>query len=194
MAQQLALDGIEPAAAWRDALFFAVFPEPAAARRIHQLACTLAAGLQLRGRPLAAHRLHLTLHPFGEFAGLPAPLIAQARAAAARVAVRRFELVLDHVASFERAPGREMPLVLLGERSPEALLDFHARLGAALVDAGLQAFVQRQFTPHMTLLYDRTQVAARPIEPIRVKATGFKLIHSLRGRTIHRVLDGWSFD
>jgi 2'-5' RNA ligase len=158
------------------------------------MATRLADECRLRGRPLAAHRLHVTLHPFGEFAGLPAALIAQARFAAARVADgSAFDVVFDRVESFERAPGREMPLVLLGDRGLDALLAFHVRLGAALVDAGLAAFVQRQFRPHMTLMYDRTRLCARPIEPLRVAATGFKLIHSLRGRTMHRVLDSWSF-
>jgi 2'-5' RNA ligase len=193
MAHQLSLAGIAPAAAWRDALFFAIYPDPADARRVSRLASALADELQLRGRRLPPHRLHLTLHPFGEFAGLPLPLVEQARSAGATLSERAFDIVFDRVESFERRPGREMPLVLLGDRGTDALLSFHARLGAALADVGLQDFAQRPYTPHMTLLYDRVGLRARAVAPIVWRARGFKLIHSLRGRSEHRVLDGWSF-
>jgi len=47
------------------------------------------------------------------------------------------------------------------------------------------------FNPHMTLVYRPHQEFLRPIEPLAWEAAELALIHSLVGRTQHRVIGRW---
>lgn len=59
---------------------------------------------------------------------------------------------------------------------------------------GLGRWVERNFTPHVTLLYDDRSVAPQAIEPIAWTVREFVLVHSLLGRTEHRILGRWSLN
>ncbi|MNL66559.1 hypothetical protein D3C87_1910460 [compost metagenome] len=52
--------------------------------------------------------------------------------------------------------------------------------------------MDKSFTPHVTMLYDRRLVAEQGIEPVRWTVGGFTLIHSLLGRTEHIPLARWT--
>ena len=47
------------------------------------------------------------------------------------------------------------------------------------------------FNPHLTLVYRPHQEFLRPIEPLIWEAAELVLIHSLVGRTQHRVIGRW---
>lgn len=176
-----------------DRLFFAVHPDAQAAQRIVELARSLRARHGLRGNTLPAERLHVTLHHLGDHAGLPEPLIAAASEAAARIAVPPFDACFDCVASF---PGgaRKRPCVLRGgkEDSNPGLFALQAELGERLRAAGLGRYIERRFTPHVTLLYDESRLAPEPVPPIGWRVREFALVHSLIGRGEHRIVARWS--
>ena len=60
-----------------------------------------------------------------------------------------------------------------------------------MATCGLARLVERRFTPHVTLLYDHCHVTAQPVPAIAWRVHGFVLVHSLLGRTEHRVLGRW---
>lgn len=199
MPGQLALPGFEsaaaplprPAAPATDRLFFALFPEPAAAARISRLTRQLQHTHGLRGRPLAPERLHVTLHALGDYPGFPEDVAEAAKAAAEHVAALPFDLSFDQCLSFERRQ-RNRPLVLTsGERQP-GLDALHDALGAALEREGLRC--RRDFTPHVTLLYDDHAVEGHGVERVRWTAREFVLVDSLLGRTQHVPLARWPLD
>jgi len=174
-----------------DRLFFAVHPDPQTARRIVALAEALRTKHGLRGKPVIAERLHVTLHHLGDHGGLPESLIAAAGDAAARITTPPFEAGFDRVASFARG-ARSRPCVLrsgTAGANPE-LLALQAGLAAHLRDAGLGRYVERHFTPHVTLLYADSEVA-EAVPPIGWTVRGFALVHSLLGRGRHRILQSW---
>lgn len=173
-----------------DRLFFAVFPEPAAADRIAALAQALRQQHGLRGKPLPAARLHVTLHHLGDYAGLPADLIAKAKEVAARVTMPVFEVAFGSASSFGGGR-RQRPLVLRGEEDLTPLLSLQRALGEAMTAAGLGRHVTRKFVPHATLLYDDRVLAPRPVMRIAWTAREFTLVHSLIGRGEYRVLGRW---
>ena len=179
------------ARALSDRLFFAVHPDPQTARRIVALAEALRAKHGLRGKPITAERLHVTLHHLGDHAGLPESLVARIGGAAAQIAMPPFEVCFDRVASF---PGgaRSRPCVLRSESAGAnpALLALQAGLAANLRDAGLGRYVERHFTPHVTLLYAGSAVAGI-VAPIGWTVHAFALVHSLLGRGQHRILQSW---
>lgn len=187
--EPLLLPSSEPPQAASDRLFFALLPDAATAALLVQRGAELAARYRLSGRLLESSRLHVTLHHVGDFAGLPADVVARACAGASAVHGPLLEVELDRFMSFARR-ARHRPFVLL-VKSP------HARL-TCLVE-GLRAALQQQgfplrsdaFTPHLTLCHDKLLIPCTPMAPVSWTAREFALIHSLLGRTRHIPLARW---
>ena len=176
-----------------DRLFFAVYPDAQAAQRVVELAQSVRAAHAMRGNPLRADRVHVTLHHLGDHAGLPESLIAAASAAAAKLMTPPFEASFDCVASFA-GHARRRPCVLRSqaEESNAPLFALQGALGDRLRAAGLGRYIERRFTPHVTLLYDERTLAPEAVIPIGWRVREFALIHSLLGKNEHRVLRRWS--
>ncbi|WP_249470498.1 RNA 2',3'-cyclic phosphodiesterase [Luteimonas galliterrae] len=176
-----------------DRLFFAVFPDAEAAKRIAGIAQDLRSRLDLRGKPLRTDRFHVTLHHLGDHIGVPEHVVAKAGEAAARVRMAAFEVAFDSASSFSRQP-RNRPFVLRGNEGVVSLCDLQGTLGTAMAAVGLNRHVERTFTPHITLLYDDSAVAPQPIDRFAWTVREFMLVHSLLGRTEHRILARWPLD
>jgi RNA 2',3'-cyclic 3'-phosphodiesterase len=83
-------------------------------------------------------------------------------------------------------------LVLCGEGGRKPLTRLHVQLGVGMHNAGLRHNISRDFTPHMTLLYDRKAVPPTSLDtPVSWTASEFLLIHSVLGKTEHRIIDRW---
>lgn len=190
MSEQLSLTGFDAAPRPTDRLFFAIFPDIAAAARIAQLAQRLRSEHELKGRPLAMERFHVTLHHLGDHAGLPQDVVAAAGEAASAVAMPSFEVVFDRAMSFSGRP-RNRPFVLRGGEGVAALAAFQQALGLAMKKAGLGRWAESQFTPHVTLLYDDHGVTEQVVETISWTAHEFVLVHSLLGQSVHVPLARW---
>ncbi|GAA4326021.1 2'-5' RNA ligase family protein [Pigmentiphaga soli] len=192
MPEQFFLPGLQPAPRPTDRLFYAVFPAPDAAARIAAFAAQLCASQGLRGRPLAASRLHVTLHHLGDYLGLPQDLVDHARAAGDAVAMRPFDAEFDAVGSFAGRRGRH-PIVLLGGDGVAGLDMLQRRLCAALAPAGpaRDAAAAAPYTPHVTLLYGDRTIAERPIDAVRWRVGEFVLVRSLLGRSRYERLATW---
>lgn len=187
MAEQLSFAGFDAAPPPTDRLFFAIYPDPDTAARIARLAGRLREDHGLSGRPLAAERLHITLHHLGDYAGAPRGVVDAAIQAAAAVAKPSFDIIFDRAASFLGRP-KNRPFVLRGGDGATA---FQQALGAAMVKAGLGRLAEQRFTPHVTLLYDDLCIAEQVVEPVSWTAREFVLVHSLLGRTQHIPLGRW---
>jgi 2'-5' RNA ligase len=187
VSDQLSLFAAPPVT---DRLFFAIFPDPATAADVAGRAERLRGDHRLSGRPLALDRFHITLHHLGDHAGLRRDIVAMASDAAGTLKTSPFEVVFDKAGSFHN--GGNNPFVLQGGEGLEALKTFQRDLGLAMARAGLGRLVDKSFTPHVTLLYDKSLVAERPVEPVRWTVDGFTLVHSLLGRTEHVPLARWT--
>ena len=175
-----------------DRLLFLTYPDMDAAARIAGRVADLRAEHGLRGKPVAPERLHITLNHLGDHAGVPQDMVALAREAAETVTMSPFDVVFDRVVSFGGKPGN-LPFVLRGGDGLDQLLGFQQILAAAMRKTGsrLGKWAESNFTPHVTLLYDRQSVAERAIEPISWTVREFVLVHSLLGRTQHVVVGRW---
>lgn len=180
-------DAAEPT----DRLFLAVYPDAATAARIAALAADLRQRHALHGKPLAADRLHVTLHHLGDYVGVPNDVVRMATEAAGRVACAPFEVSFDRVASFSARHSRR-PFVLLGEEGTVSMAALQRALGQALGAGGLARWVAPQFTPHVTLLYDDALVPAQAVEPVRWRVEEFVLVRSLLGQSRHVPLARWA--
>lgn len=193
MGDQLSLMGFDAPAAVppTDRLFFALRPSRAACEQVVQTSQALREAHGLRSKPIAAERLHITLHHLGDHAGVPEDLVEAASRAAASLRVAPFEVVFDRVTSF-RLRRDKAPYVLRSAAAHEAaLLDFQRQLGLAMAREGLGRWVETRFTPHVTLTYAPRELPEEAVAPIAWTVQEFVLIHSLLGRTEHRVLGTW---
>ena len=188
MSEQLSLLGLEPAVA-TDRLFFAIFPDTACSERIAGQARKLRDVHGLNGRPLASDRFHVTLHHLGDHAGVRRDIVTAAGEAAETIATPAFQVTFDKAASFQN--GGNNPFVLQGGEGLDALKTFQRDLGLAMARAGLGRLVDKTFTPHVTLLYDKRLVTEQSVDPVTWTVNEFMLIHSLLGQTQHIPLARW---
>jgi 2'-5' RNA ligase len=184
-----------PRPARPERLFFGLVPDRESSKRTRQFGERFLGEHRLKGRPLKADCLHVSLHHVGDFRRLRTKFIYAARKAASAVTMQPFEVTFRSVRSFEIGPAfdddaRQHPLVLLGEG--DALVALHKGLGAAMAKIGLKAALD--FTPHMTLWYGPERIPAQPIEPIRFTVDEFALIHSELGFARHTIVDRWRFE
>ncbi|SAL21744.1 2'-5' RNA ligase family protein [Caballeronia humi] len=175
-----------------DSLFFAIYPDAAAAERLSRLAERLRAEYGLKGKPAAPDRFHVTLHHLGAFAGVPEDLVAIACAAASKIMLPPVGVMFDRASSF---PGRRSKSPFVLRAAPDAidtgLLDLHAALVVELQATGLAIKSNTHYTPHVTLLYDEHHLPEQAVDPISWIAREFVLVRSLLGRSQYVPLARW---
>jgi 2'-5' RNA ligase len=172
-----------------DRLFLAVLPGAVAAARAIALVQAIKPRSGQGAQTVPASRLHVTLHYFGEFAGVPDALLASIDDALQGVAVACFEACLDRAWSFGGGP-RSKPWVL-GMSAADRVEALHAETGRRLAAAGVRTRGGAGFIPHMTVLYGEQALAPHAIEPIRLDVRELVLVDSLVGRGEHHVLRRW---
>ena len=170
-----------------DGLFFALFPDEAAAAKLARTAQQLCIRHRLDGRVVAPGRFHVSLLGFGAHAALPPDLVVGAAEAAAAIAAAPFEVTFDRAVSFL---GRPRPPVLCSEDDIPELVALQRALGHAIQKRGLGR-ARAQYTSHVTMLYDERAVEDHAIEPITWKVRNFVLVHSLRGKSRYVILGCW---
>ena len=176
MSNQLLLPGFELPSTIR--LFLAVMPKVPAAQHIHSFAHDLRRARSLRGTPLPADQLHISLVSLGTHIALPINFLAALNAAFSRLTQPAFRVRFDHIQTFRnksRVSGA-YPIVLLGngegvvglEALYQSLLDIFSDMGLTGWPSGI--------TPHVTLLYDREKIPGQIIEPIEWDVREFVLL------------------
>ena len=190
MPQQLSLLGIPPERATIDRLFIGLFPDLETAAHIESLAFRLRANHGLRGRPFAKDRFHVTLLWIGDYAGLPTATVRNVSDAVSAIDARSFEMTFDLAGSFGNSR-EQKPLVLQTADPAAPVKAFQQELRSAVLKAGVVPRQAKDFSPHLTLLYDKHLLPLEAIEPIRWQARELVLVHSLIGQTRYIPLARW---
>jgi 2'-5' RNA ligase len=153
-------------------VFFAVWPDRAAADTLHRLARE--ASGRCGGRVMRRDSLHLTLAFLGD---VPADRMADAMQVADRIAAEPFELILDRIGYW-----KHNRILWAGGVSP-ALTFLADALGDGLRAAGF-AIEARPFVAHLTLLRDAHCGGEVPplAQPIAWPVGEFVLAESRRSR------------
>ena len=87
-----------------------------------------------------------------------------------------------------------LPFVLAEGGANPALVAFRTQLEQRLLRESAVQKPDPRFVPHVTLLYDPIAIDEHAIEPVVWQPREFRLVHSLLGRTEHRVLARWPID
>ena len=168
-------------------LFLTFVPDALTAARIYRFAEVVKRARKFNGRLIKPHCLHVTLFSLDDGGGLLERTLRMAFEAAQEMRMASFEISFDRIGSFRGKPDNH-PFVLLGDDGLNRLKLFRQTLGAEMTRKGLRHLVTTDFTPHVTLLYDKRKVEEQPIEPIVWRADEFVLIHSKNG---HAHLARW---
>jgi 2'-5' RNA ligase len=171
-------------------LFLGLVPDLSTRGAIVDCVMGLGERHRLTGRFRPAELLHLTLFGvLGSEETIPDYVISALQRVIGRVAAPAFELTLDRAMSFRS--GESKPFVLSCQTAPPALLT----LRQGLMDEVRGLFPrlgQSSFKPHVTLLYDKRQVAEADLpRPIRWPVRDFVLVHSFQGQSRHDHLARW---
>jgi RNA 2',3'-cyclic 3'-phosphodiesterase len=169
-------------------LLFMHRPEEGTAQAMVGLTDLLKRGYALTGNPFPPDRLHSTLQNLGDYSDLSPALVAAARRAAVIVAVPPVEVAFDRVMTFSGGPGNR-PLVL---RGGAGVVPLQRAIGKAMAKVGLGAFVNRSFTPHITLLRGDGVVEEQAVETFCWTVREFVLVNSLVGQGKYVELGRWS--
>jgi 2'-5' RNA ligase len=169
-------------------VFFALMPDETTCGRTAQAVESLRARHVPQGRWLSPSRYHMTLHFLGTFSELPRERIDAACAAAAKVHLPAFDLVLDRAGHFPKGIGW---LGCAQTGAPLQRLWEVLRRELAHVHVGVQG--HSAFKPHVTILRDaREALPAQPIEAITWPVREFVLVDSRLGeRNEYRPLGRW---
>ena len=164
-------------------LFFAVWPESAAALELARVGESLA-GLA-GGKPVPAEKIHMTLAFLGS---LDEDAAGSAVAAAAGVKGAPVSMTLDTVGSFRRA----RVAWAAPSRPAEGLATLQEALAGRLRGRGFQ-LEDRAFTPHATLVrkIDRS-VPRAPMPAVRWRSRALTLVEST-GDGRYEVRESWGF-
>ncbi|MEC5386511.1 2'-5' RNA ligase family protein [Uliginosibacterium sp. H3] len=187
MSAQLSLGGFEPAV-FTDSFFFALQPNAETASRIAELTRRLRAERGIKGIPIPAERLHVTLTFLGAFSGVPQSVVSSAVTTGDALKAAPFEVRFDRVQKFGHD---KRALVLRSSEDLAALNDFQSDLVRAMRLKGLKPAGPAGFTPHLTLLYEDAVMLDESIEPVIWTAREFVLVRSLIGQSRYEVLGRW---
>jgi 2'-5' RNA ligase len=171
-------------------LFLGLFPDTHTAERLIEFGNTFRQKHGLHGRLRPISHLHVSLFFLGGADEVPqsAVEIISRVSRTVAAATRPFEIRFDQVRSFHGRPGNH-PLVLVGdERGSEGAKKLHESLCAEFLKHPSRA---RQFIPHLTLLYDRSELAPVPVEPISWAVREFIFVLSEVGATKYDSLGRW---
>ena len=168
-------------------LFLAFVPDALKGAHIYRFAEVVKRAHKFDGRLIKPDCLHITLFSLDDGGSSPERTVRMTFEAAEEMRMSSFEISFDRIASFRGKPDNH-PFVLLGGEGLSRLKLFRQTLGAEMTRKGLRHLATTDFTPHVTLLYDKRQVEEQPIEPIFWRANEFVLIYSKNG---HAHLARW---
>jgi 2'-5' RNA ligase len=163
-------------------LFFAIWPDDAAAAALAGLAAAVAE--RVGGRAVPREKIHLTLAFVGE---VGAERLDGLESAAREVRSPPFRLSLDRLGGFRHA---RVAWIGCGQ-APVPLAVLHEQLAGSLRRRGF-ALEERPFNAHVTL----ARKAARPhpradIEPVAWRVREFALVVSEPGTGGYRSIRSW---
>jgi RNA 2',3'-cyclic 3'-phosphodiesterase len=166
-----------PAVSQTGQLFLAILPDVDASAEIYRKAMILKRANGFQGALTPRDRLHVTLF---SLTGLPQSASERVSEAIEEARAGPFDVSFDLTMSFKGRPGSR-PFVLTGGAGLDPLKSFRRRLAASMKSKALGFPGRREFTPHVTLLFDERAAEENPIGPIVWTARHVVLIHSLRG-------------
>jgi RNA 2',3'-cyclic 3'-phosphodiesterase len=188
---QLDLFGVGNKSKEEHSYFFALSPPNDVRLQLAAVADHLKSDHAIDGSWIARERYHLTLHHLGKFPEARIDLVNRAIAAANKIQVRSFDILLDQFMCFDSKIGN-FPCVATSAAEMPELNHFWQLLKNNLYAVRLGEHLANSFKPHATMLYSKRPISERhSITPIHWRVKDFVLIESLVGKSEHVELGRW---
>ena len=176
-------------------LVFAVFPDYHTAKRIYEFGDSFRRMRGLTGRMRPVSHLHVSLPlPYWGVVDLETAVETIDRACQAIAAVTSpFEIKFDRIMSFGGGFGNR-PLVLAGDgHENRELRRLHGLLWTELANNNSVKVSVPNFSPHLSFLYCKQQLARIRVEPVCWTVKEIALVLSEKGATKYHRLGCWAF-
>ncbi len=178
----------------RFSLVLAIFPDPYAAQQITDLGNSIRKKHGMYGRMRPISHLHVSMPCPG-----PAPddtpetlLETIGRVCRAATAVMRpFEIKFDRVMSFRGRPGNRAVVLLNDKHGNDWDMSLCGLLRTESSKKTSATSSTLKFTPHLTLLYDKQELALQATEPVSWTVKEIVLVFSEGGATKYHHLGRW---
>lgn len=140
-------------------------------------------------RPVAGECMHLSIQSLGRYDRISDTLIERAMLMGSRVEVPAFPATFDRLQGFNGTYGRAV--VLTGSRPTDGFFTLRKAVFAEMQLAGMDVPPGLEFSPHVSLAYQRTRIPTIPVKSVTWIVHELVLIKSFIGRSKHIVLGRW---
>jgi RNA 2',3'-cyclic 3'-phosphodiesterase len=140
-------------------------------------------------RPVGDDCVHLSIQSLGRYERLPDVLIKHAMLIGSRVEVPAFPATFDRLQGFNGTYGRAV--VLTSSRPADGFFTLRKAVFAEMQLAGMDVPSDLDFSPHVSLAYQRSRIPTIPVNPVTWIVHELVLVRSLIGRSKHICLGRW---
>lgn len=172
-------------------LFLAIFPDRYTAEKIIDLGSTLRQTHRLQGRLRPTTHLHVSLLPLGGASDVSATVVEAIGQVCKKVTkvTRPFEIEFNRVMRFRTANALVLADV---DRKNTEVINLRESLCAEFAKYFPSRRPLPRFIPHLTLLYDKQELAPKPIEPVSWMVKEVGLVRTEVGMTKYDWLERWA--
>jgi 2'-5' RNA ligase len=140
-------------------------------------------------RPVTQDCMHLSIQSLGRYDRISEILIKRAKLIGSRVEVPAFPATFDRLQGFNGAYGRAV--VLTSSRPADGFLTLRKAVLAEMQLAGMDVPPSLEFSPHVSLAYQRTRIPTIPVKSVTWTVHELVLVRSFVGRSKHVCLGRW---
>jgi RNA 2',3'-cyclic 3'-phosphodiesterase len=175
-------------------LFLAIFPDHYTAEQIIDLGSALRQTHGMRGRLRPISHLHVSLLFLGGTMDVSERVVeAIGQVCKSVTAITSpFEIKFDRILSFRGHAGNHPPVLVDDNHGNEGVRNLHGLLHAESTKYFALPRSISQFVPHLTLLYDKQELASKSIEPVSWMVKEIVLVRSEVGLTKYHWLGRWA--
>jgi 2'-5' RNA ligase len=140
-------------------------------------------------RPVTDDCMHLSIQSLGRYEHIAEGLIKRAMLIGSRVEAPAFPATFDRLQGFNGNYGRV--IVLTSSRPADGFITLRKAVLAEMQLAGMEVPASLDFSPHVSLAYQRTRIPTIPVKSVTWVVHEIVLVRSFIGRGKHICLGRW---
>jgi RNA 2',3'-cyclic 3'-phosphodiesterase len=194
MYEQLSFFEAPPPRSFKYSVFLAIFPDHYIAEQIIDLGNKLRQTHSMRGRLRPISHLHVSLLFLGGTPDVPEAAVETIGhvCKAVTAITNPFEIKFSRVLSFRGHLGNHPMVLVDDDHGNDGVRNLRRLLSTEFLKYLHSTQPPPKFVPHLTLLYDKHELAPKPIEPVSWMVKEIVLVRSEAGATKYHWLGRWA--
>jgi 2'-5' RNA ligase len=174
-------------------LVLAIFPDDHTTQQVSNLGNSLRKRHGMYGRIRPTSHLHVSLPLPRNLRDVPKTVVENVGRVCKAVTMiaHPFEIKFDRVMSFRGGSGNHPVVLLNADHGSDGIMGLHGLLLAEFVKLGSATYPTPKIVPHLTVLYDKQELAPRPVEPVCWAVKEIVLVLSEVGAAKYHRLGCW---